>query len=127
MLRGAYNPRRFMMIELNIESLDQEGRGIAHAEGKVVFVEGALPGERVQAEIVRRKPSYDVARAVTFDTENANRVEPRCPHFGVCGGCTLQHADPLLQLAAKQRALEDALLRLGRVSPDVVLVNLINE
>ena len=52
-----------MTTELAIESLDQEGRGIAHADGKVVFVEGALPGERVAAEIVKRKPSYDVARA----------------------------------------------------------------
>ncbi len=109
------------MIELIIESLDQEGRGIAHAEGKVVFVEGALPGERVRAEIVKRKPSYDIARVGTVDVANANRVVPRCPHFGVCGGCTLQHADPLLQLAAKQRALEDALVRIGRVVPDALL------
>ena len=109
------------MTEFSIESLDQEGRGVAHAGGKVVFVEGALPGERVQAEIVRRKPSYDIARAVLIDGANASRTTPRCPHFGVCGGCTLQHADPALQVAAKQRALEDALLRIGRVHPDVLL------
>ncbi|MGA8033508.1 MAG: 23S rRNA (uracil(1939)-C(5))-methyltransferase RlmD [Casimicrobiaceae bacterium] len=109
------------MIELTIESLDQEGRGIAHAEGKVVFVEGALPGEEVGVEIVRRKPSFDLARVVTVRTENPGRVAPRCPHFGVCGGCTLQHADPSLQVAAKQRALEDALWRIGRVRPDIVL------
>ena len=77
------------MTEFSIESLDQEGRGVAHAGGKVVFVEGALPGERVQAEIVRRKPSYDIARAVLIDRANASRTTPRCPHFGVCGGCTL--------------------------------------
>jgi 23S rRNA (uracil1939-C5)-methyltransferase len=109
------------MIELTIESLDQEGRGIAHADGKVVFVEGALTGERVIAEIVKRKSSYDVARSVSRSVENANRVTPRCPHFGVCGGCSLQHADPSLQLAAKQRALEDALARIGRVRPDTLL------
>src|SRR6476659_1959791 len=109
------------MIELTIESLDQEGRGIAHADGKVVFVEGALTGERVVAEIVKRKSSYDVARSVSRSVENANRVTPRCPHFGVCGGCSLQHADPSLQLAAKQRALEDALARIGRVRPDTLL------
>src|SRR6185437_10264622 len=85
-----------VMTEFSIESLDQEGRGVAHADGKVVFVEGALPGERVQAEIVRRKPSYDIARAVLIDGANASRTTPRCPHFGVCGGCTLQHADPAL-------------------------------
>ena len=109
------------MIELTIESLDQEGRGIAHAEGKVVFVEGALPGEQVGAEIVRRKPSFDLARVVVVHTQSAARVTPRCPHFGVCGGCTLQHADPSLQVAAKQRALEDALWRIGRVRPDTLL------
>jgi 23S rRNA (uracil1939-C5)-methyltransferase len=109
------------MTELTIESLDQEGRGVAHAEGKVVFVEGALPGERVDAALVRHKPSYAIARTVEVRRENASRIEPRCPHFGVCGGCTLQHADAALQVAAKQRALEDALARIGRVQPDVLL------
>jgi 23S rRNA (uracil1939-C5)-methyltransferase len=109
------------MAELTIESLDQEGRGIAHADGKVVFVEGALPGERVTAEIERRKPSYDLARTIAVQRANAARVPPRCPHFGVCGGCTLQHADEALQVAAKQRALEDALARIGRVRPDRLL------
>jgi 23S rRNA (uracil1939-C5)-methyltransferase len=110
-----------MTTELAIESLDQEGRGIAHADGKVVFVEGALPGERVDVEIVKRKPSYDVARAVRIAMPSPDRVVPRCPHFGVCGGCTLQHASEALQMAAKQRALEDALARIGRVRPDVLL------
>jgi 23S rRNA (uracil1939-C5)-methyltransferase len=109
------------MAELTIESLDQEGRGIAHAAGKVVFVEGALPGERVSAEVVRHKPSYDLARTIAVQRANAARVAPRCPHFGVCGGCTLQHADDTLQVAAKQRALEDALERIGRVRPDRLL------
>jgi 23S rRNA (uracil1939-C5)-methyltransferase len=110
-----------MMLELTIESLDQEGRGVAHADGKVVFVEGGLPGERLHAEIVKQKLTYAIARAVTIDQANAARVVPRCPHFGVCGGCTLQHADESLQLAAKQRALEDALQRIGRVRPDMLL------
>ena len=110
-----------MITDLTIESLDQEGRGIAHADGKVVFVEGGLPGERVDAEILKRKPSYDIARAVTIHRASAGRVTPRCPHFGVCGGCTLQHADESLQIAAKQRALEDALLRIGRVRADTLL------
>jgi 23S rRNA (uracil1939-C5)-methyltransferase len=111
----------FIMTELTIESLDQDGRGIAHVDGKVVFVEGGLPGEQVGAEIVKRKPSYDVARALTISVGSADRVVPRCPHFGVCGGCTLQHAGESLQLAAKQRALEDSLLRIGRLRPDTLL------
>jgi 23S rRNA (uracil1939-C5)-methyltransferase len=109
------------MPELTIESLDQEGRGIARAEGKAVFVEGALPGERVSTEVVKRKPTYEIARTLAVHRANAARVTPRCPHFGVCGGCTLQHADEALQVAAKQRALEEALARIGRVRPDTLL------
>jgi 23S rRNA (uracil1939-C5)-methyltransferase len=109
------------MIELTVESLDQEGRGVAHAGGKAVFVEGALPGERVLALTQKRKPSYEIARAVRIEQPSAARVAAACPHFGQCGGCTLQHADPALQLAAKQRALEEALVRIGCVRPDVML------
>jgi len=104
-----------------IESLDQEGRGVAHVDGKATFVEGALPGERVDAVTVRERPTYAVARAGNIRKASASRVTPRCPHFGVCGGCTLQHAHPSLQIAAKQRALEDALARIGRVRPEIVL------
>jgi 23S rRNA (uracil1939-C5)-methyltransferase len=104
-----------------IESLDQEGRGIAHVDGKVVFVEGALPGERVELVVRKRKPTYEIATAHTIAQPNAARTAPRCPHFGTCGGCTLQHADPALQIAAKQRALEEALARIGRVRPETLL------
>ena len=107
--------------DVAIESLDQEGRGVAHVDGKVMFVEGALPGERVDVVVLKDKPSFTLARAGTVRKANASRVTPRCPHFGVCGGCTLQHAHPSLQIAAKQRALEDALERIGRLRPEVML------
>jgi 23S rRNA (uracil1939-C5)-methyltransferase len=106
---------------LTIESLDQEGRGVARVEGKAIFVEGALPGERVHAVPVRTKPTFEIARVTSVEKANASRVAPRCPHFGVCGGCTLQHAAPALQLAAKQRALEEALARIGRVRAERML------
>jgi 23S rRNA (uracil1939-C5)-methyltransferase len=106
---------------LTIESLDQEGRGITRVDGKAVFVEGALPGERVTIAIVKDKPTYAIARVASIVKASASRVTPRCPHFGVCGGCTLQHAHPSLQIAAKQRALEDALERVGRVQPERIL------
>jgi 23S rRNA (uracil1939-C5)-methyltransferase len=106
---------------LTIESLDQEGRGIARVDGKAIFVEGALPGEHVFAATVRAKPSFETARVTTVVKANASRVTPRCPHFGVCGGCTLQHAHPSLQVAAKQRALEEALARIGRVRAERML------
>ena len=106
---------------ISIESLDQEGRGVAHVDGKAVFVEGALPGEQVTTVTLKEKPSYAIARVAQILKASASRVVPRCPHFGVCGGCTLQHAHPSLQIAAKQRALEDALARIGRVRPEVML------
>ncbi len=110
-----------MVTDVVIESLDQEGRGVAHVDGKVAFVEGALTGERVDIAVTREKPSFLTARVERVRKPSASRVEPRCPHFGVCGGCTLQHAHPSLQIAAKQRALEEALARIGRVTPGVVL------
>src|ERR1043165_5188636 len=102
-----------MGTRVTIESLDQEGRGVARIEGKAVFVEGALPGERVLVETLKAKPTFEVARVVAVEKASGARVVPRCPHFGVCGGCSLQHADPALQLASKQRTLEDALERIG--------------
>ena len=109
------------MLIVDVASLDYEGRGVARVEGKAVFVEGALPGETVAIETIKRKPSWELARTVRVETAAPDRVAPRCPHFGVCGGCTLQHATPSLQVAAKQRALEDALARIGRVSPAILL------
>jgi len=100
---------------LDIESLDLEARGIARRDGKVVFVEGALPGERVLASIARRKPSYDTARVEKLIKASSQRVVPACPHFGVCGGCAMQHLDVAAQVAVKQRVLEDALWHIGKV------------
>ncbi len=109
------------MLTVDVASLDYEGRGVARVEGKAVFVEGALPGETVEIETIKRKPAWELARTVRVETAAADRVAPRCPHFGVCGGCTLQHATPSLQVAAKQRSLEDALSRIGRVAPAILL------
>ena len=109
------------MISVDVVALDYEGRGVARVEGKAVFVEGALPGETVAIEILKRKPAWELARTVRVEVSAADRVVPRCPHFGVCGGCTLQHATPSLQVAAKQRVLEDALMRIGRVRPASLL------
>jgi len=101
-----------------IESLDHEGRGVARLDGKTIFVEGALPGECVEYASYRRKPSYEVAQTLRILRSSGDRVTPRCPHFGVCGGCSMQHFDASAQVAAKQRVLENNLWRLGRVRPD---------
>uniref|UniRef100_UPI00333F723F 23S rRNA (uracil(1939)-C(5))-methyltransferase RlmD n=1 Tax=Castellaniella defragrans TaxID=75697 RepID=UPI00333F723F len=106
---------------LDIESLDLEGQGVAHHEGKVAFVEGALPGERVLARVVRRKPSFDKARIERIVRSSSQRVQPPCPHFGTCGGCAMQHLEPAAQMAIKQRALEDALEHIGKVRAGQIL------
>lgn len=106
---------------VTIESLDQDGRGVARADGKVIFVEGALPGEVVSYTSFRRKPKFEVANVGTVLSASSQRVAPRCRHFGVCGGCSLQHLDPLGQVAVKQRKLEDDLWHIGRVRAEAML------
>lgn len=105
----------------DIESLDHEGRGVAHVAGKAIFIEGALPGERVAYTSFRRKPTFENARADAILKASSQRVAPRCPHFGVCGGCSMQHLDPLAQAAAKQRVLEDAFWHIARLKPESIL------
>jgi 23S rRNA (uracil1939-C5)-methyltransferase len=110
------------LVELNVHALDAGGHGIArNPEGKVVFVEGALGGETVIAQLVRSKPKFDVARTVTVLKESSGRREPPCPYYDSCGGCAIQHADARTQVAAKQRWLEDCLERIGKVEPECML------
>ena len=111
---------------LRVESLDLEAQGVArNAEGKVVFIEGALPGEEVRVSISRRKAQWERAIAVEIRNESAQRVRPACPHFGLhagaCGGCKVQHLHVAAQVAVKQRVLEDNLHHLAKVRPEVML------
>lgn len=108
------------MPEATIESLDHEGRGIARVDGKAVFVEGALPGERVRYHTLRARPRYEQAEVSEVLRPSALRVSPRCEYFGVCGGCSMQHVDARAQPAIKQRVLEDALWHIGRLRPQVM-------
>ena len=108
-------------FELQIESLDHEARGVAHLDAKVVFVEGALPGEHVTAQLIKKKPKYNTARAIEIHKTSWLRVEPPCPHFGVCGGCAMQHLSADAQVAVKQRVLEDAFKHLADVRPEQML------
>jgi len=106
---------------LVIESLDHEGRGVGHVDGKVVFVEGGLAGECVTYAVRRSKSSYAIGEVVDVLKASAARVVPRCPHFGVCGGCSMQHLDATAQVAVKQRVLEDNLIHIGRVRAERML------
>lgn len=108
-------------IRVTPYSVDLNAAGVARHDGKVVFVRGALAGETVQADIVRRKPRFDVAQTITIERESSQRVRPACPYFGVCGGCSMQHLAPAAQLAIKQRVLEDQLAHIGDTKPETML------
>jgi 23S rRNA (uracil1939-C5)-methyltransferase len=104
-----------------IESLDQEGRGVARVAGKAVFIDGALPGELVSFRRTRRQRRHDEAQATQVLRASPERVPPRCRHFGTCGGCSLQHLGASAQLAAKARVVADAFERIGGVRPEAWL------
>jgi len=110
-----------------IESLDMEGRGVGHLQnedgtpGKVIFVEGALPGERVSFQSFRKKPKWEAATLTELHNESSLRVAPKCVYFGTCGGCAMQHLEPSAQVAMKQRVLEDNLWHIGKVRAECML------
>jgi 23S rRNA (uracil1939-C5)-methyltransferase len=110
--------------EADVVDLAHDGRGIARVDGKAVFIEGALPGERVRYRVLKRRRQLDEAGLVEVLKASPDRVVPKCIHFGLCGGCSLQHLAPAAQLAAKQRQLLDNLERIGRVRPERVLAPL---
>ena len=108
---------------LTVKSLDIEAQGIAHrADGKVVFIEGALPYEVVTANVYRKKPSFEKAMVMAIHRESSQRVKPGCAYFGMhtgaCGGCKMQHLHIGAQVAVKQRVLEDALEHIGKLKAD---------
>ncbi len=111
---------------LHIESMDLDAQGVAHrADGKVVFVDGALPFEVVRANVHRKKNNWEQASLLEVLQESSQRVRPGCPNFGLhagaCGGCKMQHLEPTAQVAIKQRALEDNLWHLGKVKSETLL------
>lgn len=108
-------------MTVNIESLDHEGRGITHVDGKVIFIEGALPGEKVTYSVYKKKPSYEMATLREIIHSSFMRVTPKCPHYGVCGGCSMQHLEESGQIAVKQRVLEDDLWHIGKVKAQSIL------
>ncbi len=107
--------------EADIVDLAHDGRGVARVAGKAVFIEGALPGERVRFRVLKRRRHMDEAALVDVLVASPDRAAPRCAHFGICGGCSLQHMAPAAQLAAKERQLLENLQRIGNVRPERVL------
>lgn len=125
MARHARNRNKTPVIPeikfATIESLDQEGRGVAHVDGKTIFIDGALPKENVTFQSHHIKASYEIANVVEVLKQSNQRVTPKCPHFGICGGCKLQHLDFASQVAAKQRLLENDLKHIGKVKAENML------
>jgi 23S rRNA (uracil1939-C5)-methyltransferase len=117
--RGGKKAKR--EFDLTIDGLTHDGRGVGRLDGKAVFVAGALPGERVRVQQTGRNRHYDEGRAVELFETSPDRITPKCPHFGVCSGCVLQHLAPDRQLDAKQNVLMENLQRLGHVSPERIL------
>ncbi len=100
-----------------IDALDDDGRGVARIDGKVTFIDGALPGETVRAEVMKSKKSFDQGRVLEILSASPERVDPVCAHFGECGGCSLQHLAPAAQLREKQAQLRALLVKAGDVVP----------
>ncbi|BFI96002.1 MAG: 23S rRNA (uracil(1939)-C(5))-methyltransferase RlmD [Rhodanobacter sp.] len=114
-------------LEADIADLAHDGRGVARIDGKAVFVAGALEGERVRLRLRKRHRHFDEAEVVEVLAASPHRVAPKCAHFGVCGGCSLQHLDAGAQIAAKQRVLADNFARIGKVEPARWLAPLVHE
>jgi 23S rRNA (uracil1939-C5)-methyltransferase len=113
-------------FELDIQDLSHDGRGVGRQDGKAVFVSGALPGETVRVRQTGRNRHFDEAETLEVLASSPDRVEPRCPHFGTCAGCVLQHLAPDRQIEAKQRVLMENLARIGHVVPATVLPPLVD-
>lgn len=117
--RAKKLPTEPMVAE--IESFSPDGRGVAHIEGKAVFIHGALPGEEVSFLLSGRHRRYDEGVVQEVLRASPDRTEPRCPHFGLCGGCSLQHMRDEAQIRAKEESLIQSLQRIGKVNPEQVL------
>jgi len=118
--RARRKPLQQIQQAVEIVDLAHDGRGVARVDGKVVFVAGALPGERARIHLTRGSREFDEGHATAIESPSPQRVTPRCAHFGTCGGCALQHLAPTAQLEFKQKQLLDALARIGGVSPQAV-------
>ena len=108
-------------FDLLITDLLHDGRGVGRVDGKAIFVDGALPGETVRARQTGRNRHFDEAQTLEVLVASPDRVVPRCPHFGVCSGCVLQHLHQDKQIAAKQHVLLENLTRIGHVEAAQVL------
>lgn len=106
---------------VKIERFAHDGRGVANLAGKTIFVAGALPQEEVSIRYIKRHAKFDEAEAVEILQASTERVQPLCPHFGICGGCSLQYLSSAQQIQLKQQMLLEQLAHIGKVSPEYIL------
>ncbi|WP_456380981.1 23S rRNA (uracil(1939)-C(5))-methyltransferase RlmD [Thiolapillus sp.] len=114
-------------VEAQITSLSHDGRGVARIDGKATFIHGALPDERVLFRYTGKRKNHDEGEVVEVLEPSEQRVTPGCAHFGLCGGCSLQHLQADAQIRHKQQTLLDAFSHLGKVMPEQVLPPLTNQ
>ncbi len=119
--RNRKKPLPEPCASIEVGELVHDGRCVAHRDGMAVFIDGALPGETVGFEYLATHRTFDEGRVTQVHRPSADRVAPRCPHFGLCGGCSLQHMDAAAQIEAKQAMLLDNFERIGRVTPESIL------
>ncbi len=127
MKRRQSTPSSTIQVTARIESLASDGRGVARIDGLAVFVVGALPGELVTLRYSANKKNFGEGDVCEIIEPSPDRVVPRCEHFGLCGGCSLQHLRADAQIFEKQRGLTDALQHIGKVEPEIVLAPLVND
>ena len=106
---------------VRIQDLSHDGRGIARVDGKIVFIEGGLPDELVRFQYLKKRKDFDEAKLVEIIEANPERVQPACSHFGVCGGCSLQHLSTAGQLKYKQQHWLGLMKKMGGGLPDTIL------
>ena len=114
-------------VTTTIEKFSHDGRGIARIDGKTTFIDGALPQEQVTFQYTLKKKDYDEGIVLSVEQPSPQRVEPLCPHFAMCGGCSLQHLDGAAQIHEKQALLIDLLARVGHCQPDTILAPLTSD
>ena len=114
-------------VKVIIESLAHDGRGIAHVEGKVIFIDEALPGEELEFIYTDSRKDYAEGKVVNLITRSDIRVDPECPHFGICGGCSFQHVAADEQIKLKQGLLKEQFLGIGKVQIEQIWQPLTDE
>ena len=114
-------------FEAQIQSLSHDGKGVARIDEKATFIQGALAGEKITFRYTNRKKSYDEGLVTSVIEASPDRVQPKCAHYEICGGCSLQHLDADKQIEAKQQVLLDNLEHIGKVSAQSILPPLTND